>query len=100
MTIDAGNTALADELRSRTSAFVNHHVDLWVAVEGPGTLVLAGDDQTAVFRAATDWLADDPSYSVVDVRWERRSATPALTLRLVLQRGGTTAVPAPVGPKD
>ncbi len=100
MTIDQGTTAVADELRARTSAFVNHHVDLWVAVEGEGTLVLAGDDQAAIFRAAADWLADDPFFSVLDVRWERQDTAPTHTLRLVLRRGGASEVPPPNGPQD
>ncbi|GJF31801.1 hypothetical protein KNE206_45010 [Kitasatospora sp. NE20-6] len=100
MTTDQTTATVADDLRARTSAFVNHHVDLWVAVEEPDTLVLAGNDPAAVFRAASDWLADDPAYTVLDVRWDRQAAEPVHALRLVLRRGTRAVVPAPDTPRD
>ncbi len=88
MTTDLNSTSVADELRARAGAFVNHHVDLWVTVEEDGTLLLGGSDPAALFRAAAEWLTDGPAYTVADVHWERSRTEPALTLRLRLRRPG------------
>ncbi|MFC7183336.1 hypothetical protein ACFQMG_27700 [Kitasatospora paranensis] len=90
---------VAEELRDRAGAFVNSHVDLWVAVEGEETLVLAGDDARALFQAAADWLGEGSRHEVADLRWTRQPATPTQALRLRLVPPGTAAavIPAPGG---
>lgn len=85
MTSDPNGSAVARELRDLASSFVNNHVDLWVTVDDDGTLSLAANDPAALFRAAADWLTDDPDHTVADARWETRTAEPVHTLRLVLR---------------
>jgi hypothetical protein len=81
---DLDGSAMAAALRERVASFVNDHVDLWVTVDDDGTLLLAGNDASALFRAAAEWLAE-PGCTVADVRWERRSREPAYALRLTLR---------------
>ncbi len=88
MTTELNGSSVADELRGRAGAFVNHHVDLWVTVEDDGTLQLGGADPAALFRAAAEWLTGGPAYTVAGVEWEHGSGEPALTLRLRLRRPG------------
>ncbi|WP_371477114.1 hypothetical protein [Kitasatospora sp. NBC_00315] len=95
MITDLEDMSVAEELRTRAGAFVNHHVDLWVAVEDDGTLILAGADPAVLFRAAADWLADGPAYTVAEVHWERQASEPALALRLRLERPGAAPALAP-----
>ncbi|MHA6764084.1 hypothetical protein [Streptacidiphilus sp. PAMC 29251] len=83
--------ALAEELREQASSFVNQHVDVWVAVEDDGTLVLAAADPVLVFQAAADWLGEEAAYQVVDARWERRAVEPDQALRLTLRRAAAGA---------
>ncbi len=82
--MDIAQNSVADELRERAGVFADKHVGLWVAVQGTGTLVLAGQDPAAVFAAAADWLREGPRYAVQDVSWERRDTEPVYALRLVL----------------
>lgn len=82
--MDIGQGSVAEELRERAAVFVDKHVDLWVAVQGEGTLALAGQDPASVFAAAADWLREGPRYTVQDVSWERRDTEPVYALRLVL----------------
>ena len=85
MTSDPNGSAVARELRDLASSFVNDHVDLWVTVDDDGTLSLAANDPASLFRAAADWLTDDPDHTVADARWESGAAEPAHTLRLTLR---------------
>jgi hypothetical protein len=82
--VDTGQDGVAVELRERAGVFADEHVGLWVAVEGEGTLVLAGQDPAELFAAAADWLREGPGYTVRDVQWQRRDAEPAHALRLTL----------------
>jgi hypothetical protein len=82
--MDIEQGSVAEKLRERAAVFVNEHVDLWVAVQGEGTLALAGQDPAAVFAAAADWLREGPHYTVQDVHWERRETEPTYALRLLL----------------
>ena len=82
--MDIVQASVAEELRERAGVFVDKHADLWVAVQGEGTLALAGNDPAAVFAAAADWLREGPAYTVTDVRWELRDSEPAYALRLLL----------------
>jgi hypothetical protein len=82
---------VADELRERAAVFTDKHVDLWVAVQGEGTVALAGQDPAAVFAAAADWLREGPDYTVQDVSWERRDIEPVYALRLLLSHPATEA---------
>jgi hypothetical protein len=84
MTIADENPTLADELRDRAGSFVNDHVDLWVAVEEDGVLALAGNEPSAVFQAAADWLREGPGHVVADAVWTYQAIEPACTLRLRL----------------
>ncbi|MDJ0346508.1 hypothetical protein QMK19_39670 [Streptomyces sp. H10-C2] len=93
MMTDSGLATLVEELRERAGAFVNTHVDLWVGAEDDGTLTLAGQDPAALFQAAADWLVDGPACTVVDTRWNRRTAEPAHTLRLYLRPPGAELPP-------
>lgn len=92
------NTTVAEELRDRASSFVNNHVDLWVTVEDDGTLVLGSDDAVALFRAAADWLEEEPRCVVADAHWENRQTEPAQTLRLLLRSPDAVVPPAVVTP--
>ncbi|MFI0897270.1 hypothetical protein [Streptomyces sp. NPDC020983] len=86
MTELAHSRSAAEELRERAGAFVNSHVDLWVAVEDDGTLVLAGQNPGDLLQAAADWLADDPRYAVPALVWSCGEQEPAYTARLTLRR--------------
>ena len=96
MISDLQNQSLAEKLRERAGAFVNSHVDLWVAVEDDGTLVLAGNSPADVFQSAADWLKDGVAYTVAAASWHHQAGEPAYTLRLILRHpedAGTPAVP-------
>jgi hypothetical protein len=82
--MDKEQGSVAEELRDRAGVFVDKHADLWVAVQGEGTLALAGQDPADVFAAAADWLREGPDYTVQDVSWERRDTEPVFALRLLL----------------
>jgi hypothetical protein len=85
MTIADESPTLSDELRDRAGAFVNNHIDLWVAVEDGGVLALAANEPAALFQAAADWLRDGPDYAVTDAMWLHQEIEPACTLRLTLR---------------
>ena len=93
--MDTDRTSVAVELRERAGVFVDKHVDLWVSVEGEGTLVLAAQEPDTVFAAAADWLREDPRYTVQDVLWQRQDGEPAHALRLMLCHSATEADPLP-----
>lgn len=80
---------IAEELRQRAAAWVNAHVDVWVAVEGAGTLVLAGAEPAVLLRAGAEWLEAGPAYRVADVRWTpgagAAAGEPEWALRLDLE---------------
>lgn len=91
---DLQNQSLAEELRERAGAFVNSHVDLWVAVEDDGSLVLAGNSPADVFQSAADWLNDGAAYTVAAASWHHQESEPAYTLRLTLLHPEDAHAPA------
>ncbi|MFE6777228.1 hypothetical protein [Streptomyces sp. NPDC057702] len=82
---------LTDELRSRAGVFTDEHEGLYVSVAAGNTVELGGDRAGELFQAAADWLAADPRYTVLTVRWEHAARDPRLRLAISLDRAPDSA---------
>ncbi|GAA1928494.1 hypothetical protein [Streptantibioticus ferralitis] len=89
MTADRHGAAVTEELRHRAGTFVDGHAGSWVTVGDDGTLTLAGERQPSLVRAAAEWLEEDPTYTVVDVRLDHQAGEPTWTLGLRLHHAGS-----------
>ncbi|WP_269855858.1 hypothetical protein [Streptomyces sp. RPT161] len=79
---------MVERLRHRAAAFVDGHAELFVTVEDDGTLMFGGDDQAGLFRAAAEWLEEDPACTVAGVAWGPAATEPPWTLALHLRHPG------------